>query len=140
VTGDLAQSDAGRGGIRWRLPRIVAMEALRVRYSPPAYHVIERELRPVSEAIEIVIQTEEPIPERALAPVLFVGDEELTESEPAGYLRYRFFGFYPDRLKESAELALGWTMANSPRVQSELRFRLQGDVRKEGGPTSSSAC
>jgi hypothetical protein len=136
VTGDLAQGDAG-GVVRWRLPRIVAIEALRVRYSTPSYHVIDRELRPVSDAIEVVIQTEEPIPERALAPVLYIGDEELTESEPAGHLRYRFFGFYPDRVKDGAPIALGWTMANSPRVQSDLLFRLHGELTKEGGSLSA---
>ena len=132
MASDAAQQEPTSGGVSWKLPRIIAIEALRTVYHSPTYHVIEHELRPVREAVEIVVQTAEPIPERALAPVLFIGEEQLTESEPAGPLRYRFFGFWPDRLKEGAPVALGWTMSNSPRVESAFRFRIHGEVKKEG--------
>jgi hypothetical protein len=132
MASDAAQQEPTKRGTSWRLPKIVAIEALRVHYVSPAYHVMEHELRPVREAVEIVIQTAEPIPERALSPVLFIGEEELTESEPAGPLRYRFFGLWPDRLKEGASVALGWSMSNSPRVDSTFRFRIHGEVKKEG--------
>lgn len=136
MASDAAQPEPGGRGVSWHLPQILAVEALRIAYAPPAYHVVAREYRAVSDAVEITIQTDGPIPERALAPVLFVGDEQLTESEPAGVLRYRFFGFEPDRLREGAPLALGWTVANSPRVESGFRFRIQGELTKEGTPTA----
>jgi hypothetical protein len=138
MAGDAAQQEPIRGrGVSGRLPKIVAIETLRVYYVTPTYHVMEHELRPVREAVEIVIQTAESIPERALAPVLFIGEEQLTESEPAGPLRYRFFGLWPDRLKEGAPIALGWSMSNSPRVESTFRFRIHGEARKEGPEVAS---
>ncbi len=136
MTSDAAYEERGGQGVSWNLPRIVAVEAFRVRYAPPAFHVVDRQYRGVDEGVEITIQTDGPIPERALAPVLYIGDEPLTESEPAGVLRYRFFGLAPDRLREGAPVALGWTMANSPRVESGFRFRIQGEIEKEGSPAA----
>jgi hypothetical protein len=132
MASDAAQREPGRGGVSWTLPKIVGIEALRAFYQPPTFHVIEHKLQPVNEAVEITIETAEPIPERALWPVLFIGDEPLTESEPAGPLRYRFFALFPDRLKEGATVALAWSMNDSPKIESVFQFRIHGEVRKEG--------
>jgi hypothetical protein len=132
MASDAAQRESGGGGVSWALPTIVSIEALRVFYYPPIFHVIEHELQPVKEAVEITIQTAKPIPERALWPVLFIGDEPLTESEPAGPLRYRFFGVFPDRLKEGAPVALGWSTNDSPKIESAFQFRIHGELHKEG--------
>ena len=125
MASDAAPQELGRGAGSNRLPKIVAVRIARVRYQPSQQHVIQRKMTAVEEAVEVLIQTAEPIPERALAPALFIGDEVLTESEPAGHLRYRFYAFDMDRLKEGAPIALGWTMGNSPKVESEFRYQVE---------------
>ncbi len=67
----------------------------------------------------------EELPERAVAPVLFVGDHRLTESEPAGFRKYRFFAFDSTALKEDAPISLGWDVAQSPRSETGVRYKLQ---------------
>jgi hypothetical protein len=107
----------------WRVPDIVAMEAVRVSYAKPRERVLGGRTVPVAEAVEVLIQTSEPIPVRALAPALHIGDVVLTESEPAGPLRYRFFGFEPDMLQDGSEVSLGWITAGGGRPKPiALRF------------------
>lgn len=108
----------------WELPNVEHIEIVRVRYEPPKAHVVEGRLQHVVEAVELLICTETPIPSRALAPALFVGEVTLTESEDAGESCYRFFAFEPDRLVEGAPIALGWTMHGSPRRETGFRYQI----------------
>jgi hypothetical protein len=127
MASDSGQRERGSGAVVWRLPKIIAVHIARVRYRQPQYHVIQHKMTPVETAVEVVIQTTEPIPERALSPALFIGEEILIESEPAGHLRYRFYAFEEARLKEGAPIALGWTMSNSPKVESDFRYQVEGE-------------
>jgi len=125
MSADAGQRD--RPGFRdlWFLPKVVRVEIARVRYPEPRQFVIDRKLQEVDEAVEIVVHTSEELPERAVAPVLFVGDHRLTESEPAGFRKYRFFAFDSTALKEDAPISLGWDVAQSPRSETGVRYKLQ---------------
>jgi len=125
MASDAAPRKPGLSRELWHLPNVTHVEVVRAHYKPPRPHVIQQKMRPVHEAVEIVIQTDGPIPERALAPVLFVGDVVLTESEPAGPLRYRFFAFDFDKLTEGAPLSLGWTMNDSPKVPTKFHYKVE---------------
>lgn len=130
MASDAAPRDTGPSRGLWHLPNVTRVEVVRVHYREPRSHVIQRQMRPVQEAVEIVIQTDEPIPDRALAPVLFVGDAPITESEPAGHLRYHFFAFDADKLTEGALLYLGWTTSTSPKVPTTFQYTIEREETK----------
>jgi hypothetical protein len=108
----------------WVLPRVLAVEAVRVRYSRPRRHVTGGRVSEHNEAVEVTIRTDGPIPVRALAPELHIGGAALTESEPAGANLTRFFGFQIDLLQDGAEIALGWSSAGFRPEPTGLTFRV----------------
>jgi len=108
----------------WVLPRALTVEAVRVRYSRPRRHVTGGRVSEHNEAVEVTIRTDGPIPVRALAPELRIGEAVLTESEPAGPNLTRFIGFDIDRLQDGAEIALGWSSTKSPPERTGFHFRV----------------
>jgi hypothetical protein len=108
----------------WRLPRILAVEVARVRYRPPRPHVVAGRSVAMREAVEVTVRTAAPFPVRALAPVLYVGDVALTESETIDEKLTRFFAFEPRKLRRGAPIALGWV--NAPgREPTRFRFGMR---------------
>jgi hypothetical protein len=133
MTGDapqLGQGPGGKDGDLWTLPDVVWVDTERVTYDLPRRRIAGGQILQVREGVEVTIQTDGPIPMRALAPQLHVGDVVMTESEPAGHLRYRFVGYEPDRLKEGESISLGWSMADSPLKVTRFRFHVDRTVKK----------
>lgn len=133
MTGDapqLGQWPGGKEGDLWTLPDIVWVDTERVTYDPPRRRIAGGQILQVREGVEVTIQTDGPIPMRALAPQLHIGDVVMTESEPAGHLRYRFVDYEPDRLKEGESISLGWSMADSPLKVTQFRFHIDRTVKK----------
>jgi hypothetical protein len=134
MMGDAAQLGQGPGGggsgDLWTLPDIVWVDTERVTYDPPRRHVAGGQVLQMREGVEVTIQTDGPIPVRALAPQLHIGDAVLTESEPAGHLRYRFVGYDVDSLKDGENISLGWSMARSPLKVSQFRYHVDRTVKK----------
>lgn len=122
---DAGEREGRKGRDHWTLPKVVRVDIARVRYPQPRQFVINRKLETVREAVEFVVQTEEAMPERAIAPVLFVGGIRLTESEPAGYRRYRFFGLEPARLEDGSPIALGWDVSRPHQVETGFYYRVK---------------
>jgi hypothetical protein len=109
----------------WSLPRILAVQAVRRRYREP--RVSYRRLERVEhfEAVEILVQTDGPFPTRALAPVLYVGDERVDHWERAGKNAYRFFALEPERVRDGAPIALGWPDDREPRQPADARLSIE---------------
>jgi hypothetical protein len=121
---DAGQQDRARlRGSLW-LPKVIRVDIAHVRYPKPKQYVIERGLRDVTEAVEIVIHTDEEMPGGAAAPVLYVGEQRLTESEPAGLRQIKFLGFDIGKLKEGAPIELGWDVSQAPRSGTGFYYRL----------------
>jgi hypothetical protein len=76
------------------------------------------------EAVEFLVRVSGPIPPRALAPALFVGDVEVFESEAMGDNVYRFLALDPARLKRGAAIGWGW-LNTSRRERKSTRFRFE---------------
>jgi hypothetical protein len=115
------------------LPEIVELASVRKSYRKPRYRARGGELEEVREAVEIIVETSEPFPQRALGPVLVVGSVELSEAERVGPNRYRFYGYDVERLKEDAPIRIGWF--GQPRSRRQTGFRLSlGEERGRGEP------
>ena len=113
----------------WRLPRVLELEVRTVRYRRPRTTVSDGELREIRDAVEITIRTDGEFPIRALAPVLWVGDEPVMESERLGENQYRFHAYDPARLRVNAVIALGWLNMRQKAIKT--RFRYEPAARSE---------
>lgn len=115
----------------WHLPVILDAKALLRRYREPraSYRGLERIEH--YEAVEIVVTTDGPFPIRALAPVLYVGDEPVDHWEIDGRNAYRFFAYERERLSEGATLALGWPDDRRPRQREGEHPRLHVEEPEE---------
>lgn len=106
----------------WDLPEIVEVQTLNTPFEPHQLRNFRSSFEAKTEATEIQIRTNSPIPIRALSPVLHVGNVVLTESEQIGENLYRFWAFEPNRLEAEAPISLSWT--NTPNEQlQEPQFR-----------------
>jgi hypothetical protein len=117
----------------WYLPDIRRVEAVTRRYRRPrvTYEGLERIEH--KQAVELLVETTGPFPVRALAPVLYIGDEPVPDWEREDDNRYRFFAFRPERLEEGAPLGLGWPGDPEPRRRAKQRFKLSKPGRRPRG-------
>ncbi len=106
----------------WELPAISGVEVVQKAFKPQKMRNFESPLPSVPSAMSIVVTLTEPIPVRAMPPVLHVGDTILTESEAvdAEGLSLRFWMFEPDQVKAGAPITLAW-MGDKP-VQKKSKF------------------
>jgi hypothetical protein len=106
------------------LPEVTAVESAFRTYRKPRFRARGPEVVPVEQAVEITVTTAEPFAERALGPVLLIGNTQVTESERVGPNRYRFYAYDFEQLKEGAPIRLGWFGQPRPRRQTGFRFEL----------------
>lgn len=112
----------------WRLPEIVSVKAVRVRYRKPVQYAEGAARKETDQTIEFQVTTSEDFPIRALAPALFVGDIAVAEGKQIGDRQYRFVAYGTPRFMENAPLSLGWVGSGTPeRKPSKFTFRLEGD-------------
>ena len=112
------------------LPEIVAVESVLRTYRKPRFRTRASEVTEVDKAVEITVETAEPIPERALGPVLLIGRTEVTESERIGPNRYRFYAYDFDKLEEGTPIRIGWLGQPRPR-NTGFRFALGANERPD---------
>lgn len=105
------------------LPEVVAVQVHRVRYRRPRRLTVQGKDHQLAEAVEIVVETSEPLPIRALNPVLYVGDTALTVAEGEGERRYRFLAPRPDDLQPGAPIALGWNESGAARQPTRFTYQ-----------------
>jgi hypothetical protein len=74
------------------------------------------------DTFAFVVVTEQPIPIRALGPVLYVGDAVVPEVTEIGPNTYRFVAHAPAELRRGAPIRLGWT-GHPPADQQSSTFR-----------------
>jgi hypothetical protein len=113
------------------LPEVVAVEAALRAYRKQRFRTRVSELVEVDKAVEITVETAEPIPERALGPVLVIGRMELTESERIGPNRYRFYAYDFEKLKDGAPIRIGWFGQPRDRKDTGFRFELGENERPD---------
>jgi hypothetical protein len=103
----------------WQLPRVLAVQTQRVTPEPPRRRNFESILPYPEYAIEFLVETDAPIPIRALAPVLYVGSTPVTEVREDDPTHYRFVSLEPDALEKGAPLRLGWS-GQPPAEQQDI--------------------
>jgi hypothetical protein len=111
----------------WALPDVIDVKSVLVRFKKPLirYHGRERVLH--EQAIELMVHTNGPIPERAISPVLMVGDVPVADYEHAGKNLYRFYAFDTDSLHRGAPIKLAWP-DQKPRPERKIPiFELRGE-------------
>ena len=88
----------------WKLPEILDVQIAVSDFVPRQPRNFSTELRPVRNAVEIIITLEKPAPIRALGPVLHVGDVTLTESEAVDKegKQLRFWAFDQAKLQANS--------------------------------------
>jgi hypothetical protein len=119
-----------RAGTRadiWRLPTILDFTAVMVRYSSPLIRYEGQKRIRRKEAVEILVKTDGPIPERALSPILMVGDEPVSDYEFVEENLYRFYGFEAQNLREDAPVSLEWPQRERAEAVKRPVFRLKGE-------------
>lgn len=124
MTSDPGELEPPAPRARHELPDVLAVEARLIRYEPPQHHNFRSALPEGGEAVEFLVETDAPIPARALGPTLHVGDAILLEVTALDATHYRFTGFDPARLERGAPIALGWS--GDPEPERSTRFRFEG--------------
>lgn len=100
------------------------------QYRPRAPRNFAHPLLAVEDAVEIVVSLGSPMPIRALAPVLYVGEIPLTESERVDRegTQIRFWAFDRAKLRRpGAPIMLGWSGEPPPKGQKRPKLRRTRD-------------
>jgi len=106
----------------FRLPAVLGVEVRRVRLEPPAHRNFESRLPARDATVEIVVETDGPLPVRDLGPVLYVGDVPVTEVSALDERHYRFVALHPDDLRAGEPVTLGWAGRPDGRIETDVRF------------------
>ncbi len=109
----------------WKIPAIASVRIRKAEYRPRAPRNFKSPLKPVPDALEIVVKLESPMPVRAIPPILYVGSQRLTESEAVDEkgLEIRFWVLDLTKLESDAPIALAWL--NDPPPKGESRFKFE---------------
>lgn len=111
-----------------RLPEIVDINIQRVEYSPPDRRFIRSAFSEYNQAIEFVVTYEGEYPRsQALAPVLFVGESIVSESEMLDDNQVRFLAFDERRLEPGAPISFGWPNDPEQRQVTQYHFNLESE-------------
>lgn len=110
----------------WKLPEVLRVDAVLVRYREPKVRYIGRKSVKYREAVELIVRTSGEFPARAFSPALFIGDEAIIDYEVVGENLYRFYAFEFKKLKEGAPISIGWPQFPKQKKDTKLRFKVRG--------------
>ena len=103
------------------LPEIVEVTTRRVDVRRRRRHV-RSDVPDLDGTVEFLVETDGPIPIRALSPVLYVGDVPVTEVMAEDDTHYRFVTLFPEQLQESATIEIGWSGRGAAQDRRRSRF------------------
>lgn len=108
---------------RLDLPRPLSVTARLTRFEPPERRNFESSLPQLPRTVEFLVETDAPIPVRALSPVLYVGDVPVTEVVADDDTHYRFIALQPTSLRRGEPVTLGWSgQPSSDRIDTGTTF------------------
>ncbi len=108
----------------WRLPRLVSVAVRRVTYPQPRVYYVGSERRETRQAVELRVETSEPIPVRAVTPILMIGETAIADYNTEEATRYCFVAYEPERLELGAAIRWGWPGPSEALVATPFRFSL----------------
>ncbi len=103
------------------LPRVIDVVARRTGFDPPKLRNFTSALTLLDDTVEFVVETDGPIPVRALGPVLWIGDSQVTEVRADDETHYVFLSLQPEELKEGQPIGLGWS-GQTERLETGRTF------------------
>jgi hypothetical protein len=108
----------------WELPEIIDVKIRATPYQPRATRNFANPIEAAQDAVEVVVILKSPMPARALAPVLYVGEARLTESEAIDKegKQVRFWAFDRSKLRAGAPIMLVWTGEVPPKATKKAKF------------------
>lgn len=121
----------------WRLPRLVSVAARQVTFPEPRIYFVGAERRETTQAVELRVETSEPLPARAVTPVLMIGETTIADYTTEGATTYKFTAYQPDRLETGAPIRWGWP--GRPDSPGATRFRFTPGRRSPGSQTGGVA-
>jgi hypothetical protein len=104
------------------LPDILDLQVHARRFDPPRRFTTNGIDGQADAGIEVEVKLSEPFLIRALSPVLWIGEQPLTEMECTGNT-CRFYAFDPQRLTKDGPIALSWGFSGAPRKMTNLHYR-----------------
>lgn len=122
MTSDSSEREPAAPRVGYGLPDVIGVNSRRIEIDRRGPRNFESALPSRGEAIEFVVETEGPIPTRALGPVLYVGEVPLVEVTADDETHYRFVGLQPEALDAGAPLSLGWSGRPDERQMTEYRY------------------
>lgn len=112
----------------WQLPKILKLEARVAHYRDPKRYTTREGVQQIREAVEVDLYTDGEFVQRALSPVLRIGDVVLVWGERVGKNHYRFRGVEPEMtlMREDSPVELAWPVERpaiaEKRAKSALRL------------------
>jgi len=122
MTSDSSEREPARPKPSYGFPDVIGVSIRRIDIERRGPRNFESALPTRGEAVEFVVETGEPIPIRALGPVLYVGDVPVVEVTADDETHYRFVGLHPEALDIGAPLSLGWSGRPDERQSTEYRY------------------
>jgi hypothetical protein len=121
------------------LPRIVSVSTRLADYAVPKIFFVGTERKEVRRALEITVQTDAPIPARAISPVIWIGDAPVREMETVGPNQYRFYALDPAPLRDGAAIAFGWPEVEPGRAGAGGPNKIATSFRLRLGTSGGTA-
>lgn len=106
------------------MPKVLHVQIRATRVEAPRLRNFTSSLPAGDDAVELIVETEQPIPIRALGPALYVGDTAVTEVTEVAPRTYRFVAPTSRGLERDAPIGLGWTGQRPTETESAFRYRL----------------
>lgn len=121
MTSDQGEREHSRRRPELTLPRVLGVRARQASFEPPSHRNFDSALPRLEDTVEFVVETEGPIPVRALGPVLWVGDSPVTEVRSEDETHCVFVSLRPEELAEGASITFGWS-GEAERLETGYTF------------------
>ncbi|MEU9700952.1 hypothetical protein [Streptomyces sp. NPDC047981] len=124
MTNDPGELEPPAPRARHELPDVLSIDTRSIRYEPPQFRNFRSALSEGGDVVEFLVETDAPIPARALGPALQIGTTLVVEVVEVDSTHYRFLAFDPERLAPGARVGLCWS--GDPETVRSTSFRYEG--------------
>lgn len=116
---------AGQESVRALVPKGLVVEARHVKLSAPVSMMLAGKLVKIDEILEFEVTAEQPIPARALDPVLVVGERLVTKYRYIAPNKLIFTEPRPRMLKDGSAVFFQWGHRADARHRLKLSFEFR---------------
>ena len=110
----------------WNLPKVTDLRIRVTDFEAPRYQILRSEYSDVQETIELLASYEGEFQvDRALSPILYVGDTPVGECQLLENNQARFLAFEPEKLQRGAPIFIGWP--GNPESLEDTGFQYEID-------------